>query len=52
MRLGFIITHQQSKQRTEAGCSAPNERRSVPSAGKVMASVFWDAKSILFIDYL
>jgi hypothetical protein len=24
----------------------------VPSAGKVMASVFWDADGILFIDYL
>jgi hypothetical protein len=23
----------------------------VPSAGKVMASVFWDAEGILFIDY-
>jgi len=24
----------------------------VPSAGNVMASVLWDAESILFIDYL
>jgi histone-lysine N-methyltransferase SETMAR len=30
----------QSKQWTEAGCSAPKKTRSVPSAGKVMASVF------------
>jgi len=43
---------QQSKQWTEAGCSAPKKTRSVPSAGKVMASVFWDAEGILFIDYL
>jgi hypothetical protein len=43
---------QQSKQWTEAGCSAPKKKRSVPSGGKVMASVFWDAESILFIDYL
>jgi len=43
---------QQSKQRTEAGCSAPKKTRSVPSAGKVMASVFCDAKGILFIHYL
>ena len=42
---------QQSKQWTEAGCSAPKKTRSVPS-GKVMASVFWDAEGILFIDYL
>jgi len=42
----------QSKQWTEAGCSAPKKTRSVPSAGKVMALVFWDAEGILFIDYL
>ena len=24
----------------------------ISSAGKVMASVFWDAKGILFVDYL
>jgi histone-lysine N-methyltransferase SETMAR len=41
-----------SKQWTEASCSAPKKTRSVPSAGKVMASVFWDAEGILFIDYL
>jgi hypothetical protein len=40
---------QQSKQWTEAGCSMPKKSRSVPSAGKVMASVFWDAEGILFI---
>jgi hypothetical protein len=43
---------QQSKQWTEACCSAPKKTGSVPSAGKVMASVFWDAEGILFIDYL
>jgi len=43
---------QQPKQWTEAGCSAPKKTRSVPSAGKVMLSVFWDAEGILFIDYL
>ena len=43
---------QQSKQWTEAGCSAPKKTRSVPSAGEVMASVFWDAEGILFVDYL
>jgi len=43
---------QQSKRWTEAGCSAQNKTRSVPSAGKVMASVFWDAEGILFIDFL
>jgi histone-lysine N-methyltransferase SETMAR len=43
---------QQSKQWTEAGFSAPKKTRSVPSAGKVMASVFWEVEGILFIDYL
>jgi len=43
---------QQSKQWTETGCSAPKKTRSVPSAGKVMTSVFWDAEGILYIDYL
>jgi len=43
---------QQSKQWTEASCSAPKKTRSVPSAGNIMASVFWDAEGILFIDYL
>jgi histone-lysine N-methyltransferase SETMAR len=42
----------QSKQWTEAGCSAPKKTRLVPSAGKAIASVFWDAEGILFIDYL
>jgi histone-lysine N-methyltransferase SETMAR len=43
---------QQSKQWTEASCSTPKKTRSVPSAGKVTASVFWDVEGILFIDYL
>jgi len=38
---------QQSKQWTEPDCSAPKKTRSVPSAGKVMTSVFWDAEVIL-----
>ena len=43
---------QQSKQWTEAGCSAPKKTRSVPSAGKVMASVFWDAEGIMLLIVL
>jgi histone-lysine N-methyltransferase SETMAR len=43
---------QQSKQWTEAGCSALKKTSSVPSAGKVMALVFWDAEGILFINYV
>jgi len=40
---------QQSKQWTEASCSAPKKTSSVLSAGRVMASVFWDAVGILVI---
>ena len=40
------------KTLTEASCSAPKKTRSVPSAGKVMVSVFWDAEGILSIDYV
>jgi len=45
-------TKEQSKQWTEKGESAPKKAKTVPSAGKVMASVFWDARGIIFIDYL
>jgi hypothetical protein len=39
---------EQSKRWIEAGCLAPEKARSVPSAGKVMASVFWDAEGIFY----
>jgi hypothetical protein len=47
-----LESKQLSKQRTETGCSAPKKTRSLQSVGKVMASVFWDAEGILFVDYL
>jgi histone-lysine N-methyltransferase SETMAR len=47
-----LESKQQSKQWTEASCSVLKKTRVVPSAGKDMASVFWDAEGILFIDYL
>ena len=43
---------EQSKKWTGWEKSAPEKAKSVPSTGKVMASVFWDAKGNLFIDYL
>ncbi|XP_023212521.1 uncharacterized protein LOC111615326 [Centruroides sculpturatus] len=36
-------TKEQSKRWTERGESAPKKAKTVPSAGKVVASVFWDA---------
>ena len=43
---------QQSKQWKHPGSSPPKKAKTVPSAAKVMASVFWDADGILQIDYL
>lgn len=45
-------TKAQSKQWMEAGSNAPKKAKMVLSAGKVMASVFWDAKGILLLNYL
>ena len=41
---------EQSKQWTETGNSASKKAKTVLSAGKAMASVFWDACGIIFID--
>ena len=43
---------EQSKQWTEASCSARKKTRSVPSAVNIMASVFWDAESICLLIIL
>ena len=45
-------TKEQSKQWIGRGESSPKKAKTVPSAGKVMASDFWDARLIIFIDYL
>ena len=34
------------------GESAPKKAKTVPSAGKVMATIFWDSHGIILIDYL
>lgn len=43
---------QEAKEWCEPGCSAPKRVRVQKSAKKVLASVFWDAKGILLVDYL
>ena len=45
-------TKQQKKQLTGRGEPAQKKAKSVPSAGKVVALVFWVMKGILCIDYL
>jgi histone-lysine N-methyltransferase SETMAR len=43
---------EESKQWTSPGKQAPKKAKTVPSARKVMATISWDSKGIIFIDYL
>ena len=45
-------TKRSSAERTAAGESSPKRPKTQQLAGKVMASVFWDAHDILFIHHL
>lgn len=45
-------TKQQSKQWTSAGERAPKKAKTVCSAGKVMATIFWDSQGIILIDFM
>ena len=45
-------TKEQSKQWTSPGERAPKEVKTVLSAGKVMATVFWDSQGAIYVDYL
>ena len=47
-----LESKQETKEWCEPGSSAPKRVRAQKSAKKVLASVFWDAKGILFVDYL
>lgn len=45
-------TKQQSRQWIFPGKHAPRKLKTAPSAGKVMATIFWDSKGIILIDVL
>ena len=45
-----LETKEQSKQWTSPGKPAPKKAKTVKSAGKVMATVFWDARGIIHTD--
>lgn len=45
-------TKEQSKQWTKSGEPAPKKAKMTLSAGKVMATVFWDARGVIYVDYL
>ena len=44
-------TKQESMQWKHKDSPAPKKFRTQPSAGKVMATVFWDAKGVIMLDY-
>jgi len=43
---------EQSKQWVGPGETAPKKAKTVPSAGKIMATVFWDSHGVVLIDFL
>lgn len=45
-------TKRQSMQWIAVGEPAPKKAKTVASSGKVLATVFWDARGIILIDYL
>ena len=42
----------QSRQWVGPGSSRPKKFETQPSAGKVMATVFWDAKGVIMLNFL
>ena len=42
----------QSRQWVMPGSPRPKKFKTQPSAGKVMATVFWDAKGVIMLDFL
>ena len=56
MRLGFIIMSHRNKaqscQWVEPGSLRPKKFKTKPSAGKVMAAVFWEVKGVIMSDFL
>ena len=54
-RNGFTtwnMRQNKSKQWKHPGSPLSKKAKSTTSAGKVMATVFWDAKDVLSVDYL
>ena len=41
-----------SRQWVGPGSRRPKKFKTQPSAGKVMATVFWDAKGVIMLDFL
>ena len=47
-----IWVHYQSRQSVRPGSPRPNKFKTQPSAGKAMATVFWDAQGVIILDFL
>ena len=47
-----LETKEQSKQWVFKGKWAPKKAKTVKLSGKAMVTVFWDARGIIYIDYL
>ena len=55
MRPGSIIMSQRiklSRQWVGPGSPKPKKFKTQPSAGKVMATIFWDAQGVIMLDFL
>ena len=46
------VQHFQPKTKQHLGSPPPKEAKTGMSAGKVMASIFWDAEGVLLVDHL
>jgi histone-lysine N-methyltransferase SETMAR len=46
------LSKEQSKQWLPRGSNPPLKAKVVPSAGKVMATLYWDSKGVIHVDYL
>ena len=46
------ILKAQSRQMVGPGSPRPKKFKTQPSAGKVMATVFWDAQGVIMLDFL
>ena len=46
------VNKAQSRQWVGPGSPRPKKFKTQPSAGKVMATVFWDAKGVIMLDFL
>ena len=46
------VNKAQSRQTVGPGSPRPKKFKTQPSAGKMMATIFWDAQSVIMLDFL